>query len=299
LNKFQDILAFVRVAELGSFTAAARGLSVSTSAVTKSVTRIERDLGVQLFHRTTRRLHLTEYGAEFFERSVSVLGDLNAAETAIREAHIEPSGLVRISVPPSFGRSTLIPLLGEFYARHPNVTLDLSFKTQTANPIEGGFDLAVHSGRLADSGLVSRILIRGPLKVVASPAYLEKMGVPEAPLDLLNHHCIIGAFGPIWHFSDRRGGEEVVRVSGRFTTDSGDALREAAVAGLGISQATYWLFRDELADGRLVPILRDYEIEAEPISIVFPAHRHVPGKVRAVVDFLLDITRAARDGSNS
>jgi DNA-binding transcriptional LysR family regulator len=299
LNKFQDILAFVRVAELGSFTAAARALSISTSAVTKSVTRIERDLGVQLFHRTTRRLHLTEYGAEFFERSLSVLGDLNAAETAIREAHIEPSGLVRISVPPSFGRSTIIPLLNEFYARHPNVNLDLCFKTQTANPIEGGFDLAVHSGRLADSGLVSRILIRGPLRVVASPAYLEKMGVPQAPPDLLNHRCIIGAFGPIWHFSDGRGGVDMMRVSGRFTTDSGDALREAAVAGLGISQATYWLFRDELADGRLVPILNDYEIEAEPISIVFPAHRHVPAKVRAVVDFLLDITRTARDGSNS
>jgi DNA-binding transcriptional LysR family regulator len=294
LNKFQDILAFTRVAELGSFTAAAKTLASSTSAVTKSVTRLEEDLGVQLLHRTTRRMHLTEFGSDFYERCRQVLSDMEEAETSIRQANFAPSGLVRIALPPSFGRKTFVPALSEFYERFPNVQLDLCLKNQTANPIEGGYDLAIHSGRLADSRLINRILVRGTQKTVAAPAYIEKHGRPTMPSDLLEHNCITGAFGPNWHFRDRKGTDEVVRVTGSLTTDSGDILREAAVCGLGVSQATWWLFRDELRAGSLVPILEEYEIEADPISIVFPAHRRTPAKVRVVVDFLLQITRDNR-----
>ena len=290
MNKFQDILAFVRVAELGSFTAAARALGSSTSAITKSISRLEIDLGVELLHRTTRRVHVTDYGGEFYERCIGILNDLTAAETSLREAHLEPSGTVRISVPPTFGRTTLVPALDAFCQRYPALLLEVCCKVRSANPIEGGFDLAVHSGRLADFGLVSRTLVRGMLKTVAAPSYLERHGVPEVPADLLRHNCIIGAFGPSWHFRGQQG-DEAVRVSGRLVTDSGDLMRAAAVAGLGISQATWWLFKDELASGQLVPVLERYEAEAEPISILFPAHRHVPAKVRAVADFLLEITR--------
>lgn len=291
LNKFQDILAFVRVAELGSFTAAARTLGFSTSAVTKSVTRLEEGLGAQLFHRTTRRMHLTEYGSEFYERCRKILQDMDDAEAAVRERSIAPSGLVRIALPPSFGRRTVIPALAGFYQRYPDVTLELSMKHQTANPIEGGYDLVVHSGRLADSRLINRILLRGPQKTVASPAYIERHGRPASPDELLGHNCVVGGFGPNWHFRGPDGEDHVVRVAGSLVTDSGDILREAAVAGIGISQATWWIFRDDLESGALVSLLDDYEIEADPISIVFPAHRRTPVKVRAVVDFLLQITR--------
>lgn len=285
-------MSFVRVAELGGFTSAARALSSSTSAVTKSVTRLEESLGVQLLHRTTRRLHLTEYGAEYYERCRQILIDLDEAEGAIREANIAPSGPVRIALPPSFGRLTVIPALPEFYERYPNVVLDLCLKSHTANPIEGGFDLVVHSGRLADSRLINRILVRGVQKTVASPAYIERNGRPETPADLTRHNCITGAFGPNWHFRGEDGSDEVIRVSGSLTSDSGDILREAALTGLGISQATWWLFREELRRGELVPLLEDYEIEADPIAIIFPANRRTPAKVRAVVDFLLRITRS-------
>ncbi|WJR65829.1 LysR substrate-binding domain-containing protein [Neorhizobium sp. CSC1952] len=293
MNRFQDILSFVRVAELGGFTAAAKALSSSTSAVTKSVTRLEEGLGVQLLHRTTRRMHLTEYGAEYYERCRQILIDLDEAEGSIREANIAPSGQVRIALPPSFGRMTVIPALPEFYERYPNVVLDLCLKSQTANPIEGGFDLVVHSGRLADSRLINRILVRGAQKTVAAPSYIERYGKPETPADLDRHNCIVGAFGPNWHFRGVDGGDEVIRVSGCLTTDSGDILREAAMTGLGISQATWWLFRDEMRRGLLVPLLEEYEIEADPIAIVFPANRRTPAKVRAVVDFLLKITRSS------
>jgi DNA-binding transcriptional LysR family regulator len=292
LNKFQDIVAFVRVAELESFSAAARTLTASTSAVTKSITRIEDDLGVQLLHRTTRRMHLTEYGSEFYERCKRILGELDDAETAVREANVIPSGPVRIALPPSFGRTTFVPALGEFFRRFPGVHLDLCIKSQTANPIDGGYDLTVHSGRLADSRLINRILIRGPQKLVVAPAYVEKFGLPSNPSELLSHNCIVGGFGPSWHFRGADGQDEVVRISGTLTTDSGDVLREAALAGIGFSQATWWLFRDDLRSGRLISVLDQFEMESDPISIVFPAHRRVPAKVRAVVDFLLEITRA-------
>ncbi|TCR80761.1 LysR family transcriptional regulator [Rhizobium sp. BK376] len=286
-------MSFVRVAELGGFTVAAKALSTTTSAVTKSVTRLEEGLGVQLVHRTTRRMHLTEYGAEYYERCRQILADLDDAEGSIREANIAPSGPVRIALPPSFGRMTVIPALAEFYEQYPKVVLDLCLKSQTANPIEGGFDLVVHSGRLMDSRLINRILVRGVQKTVAAPSYIERYGKPETPEDLAAHNCITGAFGPNWHFRGEGGGENVVRVSGALITDSGDILREAAVKGLGISQATWWLFREELKRGQLVPLLEDYEIEAEPIAIVFPANRRTPAKVRAVVDFLLKITRSS------
>lgn len=296
MNKFQDIVAFVRVAELGSFTGAAHSLSVSPSAITKSLARIEADLGVQLLHRTTRQIHLTEDGTVFFERCVSVLGEMDAAEAQIRGNHIEPSGTVRISVTPSFGRKTIIPALHLFYSRYPKMVLELSFKVRSPNPVEGGFDLAVYSGRLADSGLVTRTLVRGPLMTVASPAYLEKMGAPKVPADLVRHNCIVGAssgpFGPAWQFRGQNGRDEVVRVAGSLSVDSGDVVREAALVGLGIAHATYWIFRRDIEQGRLIRLLPDFEVDADPISIVFPAHRHVPAKVRAVVDFLLEITAA-------
>jgi DNA-binding transcriptional LysR family regulator len=284
------MLAFTKVAELGSFTTAARALGISASAVTKSITRLEADLGVQLFHRTTRAVHLTEYGATYCDRCTRVLADLSDAEAEIREANQAPSGLVRISLPPSFGRMTLVPALTEFYRQYPNVHLDLSLKAQTSNPIEGGYDLAVHAGRLADSGLINRLLVRGPQKTVASPAYLALHGVPKVPSDLIAHNCVVGGFGPIWHFGPSETPQSI-RVGGTLTTDSGDVLREAALAGIGISQATWWLYKDDIATGALVPILEDFEVEADPISILFPTNRRVPAKVRAVVDFLLELVR--------
>jgi DNA-binding transcriptional LysR family regulator len=292
MNKFQDILAFVTVVELGGFTAAAKFLSSSTSSVTKCIGRLEENLGVQLLYRTTRRMYLTEYGSEYYDRCKQILADLDDAESSLRDANIIASGLVRMALPPAFGRITVIPALPAFYERNPNVVLELCLKSHTANPIEGGFDLVVHSGRLADSLLVNRLLVRGPQKTVASKDYLDRHGVPRTPSNLADHNCIIGGFGPSWHFRDSEGNADTVPVSGKLITDSGDIMREAAVQGIGIAQATWWLFREDLRQGRLVPILEDFEVEADPISIVFPATRRTPAKVRAVVDFLLRITRS-------
>lgn len=292
MSKFKDMAAFARVAELGSFTAAARTLALTPSAVTKSVGRLEEELSVQLLHRTTRVLHLTDAGSAYYERCVRLLNELDALEAEIRGVNAAPSGTLRICVPPSFGRMTLVPALGGFIARYPDLRLEMHLKGQTANPLEGGYDLTVHSGRLADSGLINRLLIRGPQKTVAAPCYLERRGTPASPQELAAHACIVGSFGPAWPFRAVSGDTAFVKVSGPIITDSGDVLREAAVAGIGISQATWWIFREDLKAGRLVSILDAFETEAEPISVVLPAQRRVSARVRVFVDFLLDLCRS-------
>ncbi|WP_325063350.1 LysR family transcriptional regulator [Halovulum marinum] len=291
MNKFQAMQCFVTVADLGSFTAAGRKLMLSTSAVTKHINRLEEHLGVQLLVRSTRQMHLSEAGADYFERCKLILEEVDEAEDAILDACSSASGTVRVAMPPAFARRTLIPALPRFFAEHPAVSVDLKLKGQTTNPIENGYDLVVHSGRLPDSRLINRILVRGRQKTVASPEYLRRFGVPKVPADLETHNCIIGAFGPSWSFTDPAGGETLIRVNGNFTTDSGDILRESAIAGLGVSQATWWLFRDALETGALEPVLTEFEVEAEPISIVFPAQKNTPAKVRVFADFLVKLTR--------
>lgn len=291
VNRFQDILAFVRVVELGNFTAAARSLGVSVSSITKSVSRLEEDLGTALLVRSTRRIRVTAQGRSYHDRCQAILRDLAGAEDSIRNEASSPRGSVRLWVPPSFGRQTVIPALPGFFERYPDIHLDLHFGHRSLNLIEGGYDLAVHSGTLHDSPLAGRLLVRGPQKTVASPAYLARHGTPKTPEDLAVHRCIVGRFGNSWTFHDPAGATATVQVRGPLSTDSGDAMREAAVAGIGLTQATWWLFRGDLDSGALVPVLEDFETEADPISIVFPPDRSLPARVRAVIDFLVEITR--------
>jgi DNA-binding transcriptional LysR family regulator len=266
-------------------------VGVTTSSVTKSVLRLETELGVQLFHRTTRAVVLTEPGQAYCDRCRRLLDDLEEAEAEIRNANLKLTGVVKLSLPPSFARRTLIPALEAFYQRWPGISLDLHLKSQTSNPMLGGFDLTVHSGALLDSALINRVLIRGPQKTVASPLYLKRCGSPSQPSDLVHHNCIVGGFGPEWKFKDPEGNCGTMTVSGNLSTDSGDLLLEAAIAGLGISQATWWIFNEDLKNQRLVPLLEAYDVEAEPISIVLPERHRVPARVRAVVDLLLEITK--------
>lgn len=293
MDKFMAITAFVRVAEHGGFTAAARKLGLSVSAITKSVARLEEELGTQLFNRTTRRVAMTDYGQEFFERCVPLLSELEEAEASIRQANAVPQGRVRAVVPFSFGRVTVVPALPRFVAQYPKINLDLEFNDRPIGFIEEGLDVAVRTGELSDSRLITRLLTRGPQKTVASPAYLKKFGIPKVPQDLhaQQHQCIVGRFGPEWSFRTKAGKDLNVRVHSTLTIQNGDAVREAAAAGLGIAQGTWWLFRKDLEVGTVVPVLEDFDREGMPVSVIYPANRHLPAKVRAFIDFLVEITR--------
>jgi DNA-binding transcriptional LysR family regulator len=294
MNKFFALTVFTRVAESGGFTAAARKLGMSVSAVTKTIARLEDVLGTQLFNRTTRQLSTTDYGQEFYERAVVILADLADAELALQRGNVTPRGRVRAVVPLSFGRVTLVPELPAFLKQYPEITLDLSF-SDSDKPIDliaEGYDVAVRTGNISDSRLITRQLISSPQVTVASPAYLEARGVPQTPQDLERHSCIVGSrSGPEWRFVDRSGHEIIVHVKGNAIINSGDALREAAVAGLGIIQGTWWLVRKDLERGAVQSVLTDYTVEGAPISVLYPANRHLPAKVRAFLDFLVTITK--------
>ena len=291
MDKFTALRVFSRVVELGGFTAAANKLGQSPSAVTKTIARLEDELGTQLFNRTTRRLCTTDFGQEFYERCVHILADLEDAEASLQRGNGVARGCIRAVVPLSFGRVTLAPELPNFFERYPEVSLDLHFSDNAVDLIGGGFELAVRTGNIADSRLTTRLLTRGPQVTVASPRYLERYGEPKTPRDLLQHNCLISRFGPEWNFKDVDGLPISIRVRGNAVINSGDALREAAVAGTGIAQGTWWLYRKDLERGDVRAILREHEVEGSPVSVLYPPQRHLPAKIRAFIDFLVLITR--------
>lgn len=290
MDRFQALEIFRTVVEQGGFTAAARKLNMSPSAATKNITSLEEHLGVQLLNRSTRSIALTDHGRRFYDAAIAVLSRLEEAETELRDSNSVARGRVRIVMPPSFGRVTFTPELPAFLEANPGVSLDVHFTDTPVDMIKEGFDLAVRSREQEDSQLIQRILHRGPMVTVASPDYIARHGTPQTPQDLSRHRCITGVFGSEWRFRTPEGDEERVLVNSSVVLRSGDNVREGAVAGLGLAQSTWWLFRKDLAEGRLVRVLKAYEREAVPISVFYPAKRNVPRKVSVVIDFLIRIS---------
>ena len=290
MNKFTAYQTFICAAEQGSFTAAARKLGMSASAITKMISRLEDDLSVRLFNRTTRKLALSEQGQAFFEQAQKIMAEIDEAEAQLRQATSATMGTVRIVVPFLFGRLTLVPHLQEFYAKYPDVKLQIHFSDRPVDLIESGFDCGVHTGDMTDSGSIRRQLTKGPLITAAAPSYLAQYGKPKTPEDLYNHNCLHGRFGLDWSFRSAQGTRQKIRVNGNLAVYNGDALREAAVLGLGIVQQTYWALQHDLKAGKLIQILKDYAIDGPSISVIYPARRHLPARVRAVITFLSEIT---------
>jgi DNA-binding transcriptional LysR family regulator len=292
VNKLQAMLAFVRVAESGSFTSAAAQLGVSVSAVAKAVARLEEDLGAQLLARSTRRMALNDDGRDFYARCQQILNDIEDAEASVKSAGETPKGRLRMALPVLFGRLTLLPRIAEFNARYPEIVLDLSFDDQPVDLIERGLDIAVQVGNLSDSRCISRVLNHGPRVTAASLSYLKRHGEPRTPAELAGHNCIVSTFGPVWPFNDH-GTRVEVPVRGNLVVTGGDALREAVLHGLGIGQSNWWTVRHDLAVGSVKQVLEEYAVEGRPISVVYPPTRHVPRKLRVMIDFLVEITRLA------
>lgn len=291
MDKFQSLQIFAAVVDRGSFIGAAKKLGISAAAVTKNIVRLEDELKVQLFTRTTRKVMVTPYGVALYDRCVDILRRLEDAEASIRQMSESVAGRVRIMLPYSFGRVTFVPELPAFREANPNIELDVHFNEDPVDLIGERFDLAVRSRELNDSRFVRRILNRGPMVTVASPAYINRYGAVETPHDLVHHNCIISKFGNEWDYVDKEGDDFTVRVKGSITLHNGDAVREGAVAGLGIARSTYWLFRKDLEQGTVVPLLPPYERQGVPISVIYPANRHLAKEVKVVIDFLKRITK--------
>ncbi|CAJ97041.1 Transcriptional regulator, LysR-family [Cupriavidus necator] len=297
MDRIGDIGLFLRVLDLGSISAAARSLDLSVAVASQRLQRLERELGVRLLHRTTRRLHATPEGVVLAEQGRALVDDLEALGTSLRQAGTGVSGTLRVTTSSSFGRLYISPLLPEFLALHPGLTLSVNLTDNVLDLVSAGFDLAIRIGVLDDSTLVARRLANNRRLLCAAPDYLRRRGTPRTPQDLARHDCLVlvGSQGrqDVWRLGDGAGGEIAVRVRGRIEANTGELLSDAALAGFGIALHSTWHVCADLRAGRLVQVLPDYPLADTGIYAVMPQRRLVPPRVRAFVDFL-----AGRFGDN-
>jgi DNA-binding transcriptional LysR family regulator len=290
LDRIQSMEVFVKVAQAGSLSAAAQTLGFSKSTVSKHLSALEEHLGVLLVNRTTRRLSLTELGAAYRDHAQRILAEIEETELAIQEHTVEPKGRLKVSAPMSFGILHLAPLLPGFMTAHPRIEVELSLDDRRIDLIDDGFDLAIRIGRLEDSTLLARRLASVHFVCAAADRYLDRHRPIAHPDDLAAHNCLrytLGRQPHDWHFS--RGEEaSVVKVSGTLAANNGDALREAAVGGLGIIYQPVFIIDADLRARRLKPLLEDWRTPTIDIHAVFPEQRRLQPKLRRFVDYLAD-----------
>ncbi|MBS1176633.1 MAG: LysR family transcriptional regulator [Proteobacteria bacterium] len=290
MSGLQQFLAFAQTARCGSFAAAARDLGQAPSTLAKSVARLEAQLGVKLFHRTTRQVSLTPDGERLFRRCERVLAEVEDLQAEAAGTRAAPSGTIRIDAPIAYGRRILMPLLAQLLHRHPQLQLDLRLQDAYADLVRDGLDLAIRVGALQDSRLVARRIDWQQLVVVASPAYLQARGTPQRIEDLSAHAAVVfrmpssGRLRP-WQLRDGRRAVEL-HPAQRVQVNHGDGMVAAALQGLGLMQIPDYMVADEVACGALLEVLAAQRPAPMPISAVLPSARLVPPRVRLLLDTL-------------
>ncbi|ADU72855.1 LysR family transcriptional regulator [Pantoea sp. At-9b] len=291
------VTAFVITAQLGSFTAAAERLSLTKSAVGKSVGRLEDRLGLKLFQRSTRHLSLTPEGERFLASCQSAIEILEQAEAELTSQIAQPAGRLRVDVPAAFGRQRILPILLDITRHYPELSLTVTFSERFVDLIEEGIDLVIRIGELADSsGLIARRLTTQKLVVCASPGYLREQGEPASPSELSQHHCVLGfrRNQPLsWLLKGDDG--QISRFTPPATHEfaDGDAMLAATLAGCGLSQLPLWLVGKYLQSGELKEVLKGHSGGEVPISALWPKSRQLLPKIRHAVDTLV---KAAEQG---
>jgi DNA-binding transcriptional LysR family regulator len=287
-----DLLAsmrmYVAVIDGGSFAAAADRLGVSRAMVSKQVQKLEEHLGTRLMNRTTRRLSLTETGRAFYERSVQIVADVEEAEQIAGENTRSPQGVLRVTIPLSYGQHRLATILGAYIQAYPMVQLDIALSDRKVDLVEEGFDVAVRIGALPQSDLIARKLGGAHSIACAAPDYLARFGTPRLPDDLSDHACLGYALtggGADWRL-ESHGETVIVPIAGPMKADNGDIIRLAAIAGAGIAFQPGFIVDADIAAGRLVRVLPDWRSAEMGIYAVYPSRKHLSAKVRTFVDFL-------------
>jgi DNA-binding transcriptional LysR family regulator len=289
LDRLTSMEVFAKVASSGSFSAAGRAMGMSQSMVTKHIVALEARLGIKLFHRSTRRLSITEAGRNYLDASTRVLAELDAADNAVAADRFEPRGVLRLNAPVSFGVCQIAPLLPEFSDRYPLVTVDLGLNDRLVDLAEEGWDLAIRIGNLSASSLIARRIAPCRTAVCAAPSYLKAHGKPRTVAELAQHNCL-GYTLSRWTGADQwRFGahsDVTVQVSGNLRANNGDALLAAAIAGQGLIYQPTFIVADDIRAGTLTAIEMDHPTIEVGIYAVFLPEHHPAAKVRAFIDFL-------------
>ena len=288
MDRLSTLQSFITVAELGSFSDAARRLGLSKSLVSRHVSGLEGELGVLLLSRTTRRLSLTEAGRAYAERCQRILADLKEADQAVGNLQTVPQGRLKVTAPMSFGTLHLAPALPGFIEKYPGIQLDLSLSDRLVDLVEEGFDLAVRVGRLTESSLIAKKICPMHRLVCASPGYLKAHGAPQVPTDLSLHKCLSHSelAAQEWRFVDAQNRPLNIAVQGPVRTNNGEAMCHLALAGVGIVYLPTFFVGPDIRAKRLIPVLERFISQDSALYAVYPHARHLSPKVRAFLDFL-------------
>jgi DNA-binding transcriptional LysR family regulator len=292
MDKLRSMEIFVAVVDTGNFTAAAASFDISPVMVGKHIAQLEATLGARLLTRTTRRQSLTEIGRQYVDSCRAILAQIAAAESGAEAMRSVPRGRLRITAPFSFGSEWLTPAISDYLGLHPEVSVDLNLNDRMVDLVEEGYDAAVRIGALDDSGMIARPLFHYAMAICASPAYLARHGTPQTPDDLAAHECLdfmVGTVGVHWRLQsiqELRGKRE--QAPSRFRTNSGQALRMAALKDFGIVMQAEVLLAQDIAAGRLVPVLCGYLPAPRPMHLVYPRDRQATPKLTTFIDFMVE-----------
>ncbi len=286
MQHWERVEAFIAVVRFGSFVAAARELQVSNSHVSRLVSQLEQQLGTQLLYRTTRQIRLTDAGQLYYDSCRHLFDGLREAESLLQHHQGQPTGLLKITAATTFGDRYIAPLVNDFQLLYPQLKVQMYFSNRQVELIEEGFDLAIRMGVMRESTLIAKRLCDRREYIVGSPDYLARISAPQTLTDLERHNCLVGTRG-YWLLSDG-GQRKDLQVRGNWQANSGPALLDAALKGLGLAQLPDYYVDEFLADGRLVKVLDDYRFNDAGVWVVYPQQRHLAPKVRLFIDFLAE-----------
>lgn len=284
MNRWEGLDEFVAVAECGQFTAAAERLGLSSSQVSRQIARLEERLHTRLFYRTTRKVALTEAGQTFLQHCQRLQDAREEALNAVGDLGSEPKGLLRMTCAVAYGERFIVPLVTSFMARHPRLSVEIELSNRTLDLVQDGFDIAIRLGRLQDSRMLATRLAPRRMYLCASPDYLQRYGRPHSLSELARHNCLIGS-SDVWTFQ-LEGREASQRVNGNWRCNSGQAVLDAALAGLGLCQLPDYYVLEHLCSGALVSLLDNHQPPNTAVWALYPQQRHLSPKVRQLIDAL-------------
>ncbi|ABZ78577.1 transcriptional regulator, LysR family [Shewanella halifaxensis HAW-EB4] len=288
---WEGVSEFVAVAEAESFTKASQRLGISTAQVSRQISALETRLASKLFHRTTRKVSVTEVGRIYYQHCRQVLDGLEEAERAITNLQTTPRGLLKITAPVTYGEKTIAPLINDFVVQYPELEVKLNLSNQKVDLIDEGYDLAIRLGHLEDSSMMAKKLSSRTQYVCASPSYISTYGIPHSLSELEQHNCLMGTMD-YWRFQEN-GKTRNVRVRGTLSCNSGHALVDAAIKGIGIVQLPDYYVDPFIEDGQLVTLLEQNRQPEEGIWALYPQNRHLSPKVRMLLEHLSNALKQA------